>query len=71
MPIYYPTGEYTQGSMIKSMTEGGRQVQKTQQLYNQASLVIEPIKGWQINADVNSRLENNTYTRQFNLIKQQ
>ena len=69
MPIYYPTGEYTQGSMIKSMTEGGRQVQKTQQLYNQANLVVEPVKGWQIHAELNSRIENNPYTRQFNPIQ--
>lgn len=68
LPLYNPTGEYHGESMVKTLTEGGRAKQLTRQLYNQASLVIEPIKGWQIHADVNSRIENNPYTRQFNPI---
>jgi TonB-linked SusC/RagA family outer membrane protein len=64
-PLYMPNGEYSQDSMVEAMLHGGRTDQKTQQLYNQASLLIEPIKGWQIHADVSSRIEHNPYTRQF------
>ena len=65
VPVYMPNGEYHQDSMIEAVKNGGRTDQKTQQLYNQGSIVIEPIKGWQIHADINSRIENNPYTRQF------
>lgn len=61
-----PLGEYTKRSMIPSLTEGGRQRQRTRQIYNQANLVIEPIKDWKLHFEINSRLENNPYTRQFN-----
>lgn len=67
-PLYLPNGEYPERSMVKALTDGGRQNQKTQQFYNQANLVIEPIKDWQIHAELSSRIENNPYTRQFNPI---
>lgn len=61
-----PLGEYTIRSMIPSLTNGGRQKQTTRQIYNQANLVVEPIKDWKLHFEINSRLENNPYTRQFN-----
>ena len=61
-----PLGEYTIRSMIPSLTNGGRQRQRTRQIYNQANLVVEPIKDWKLHLEINSRLENNPYTRQFN-----
>lgn len=66
--IILPNGEYSQRSMVEAMRNGGRQKQTTQQLYNQANLLIEPIKNWQIHVDVSSRIENNPFTRQFNPI---
>ncbi|MDE6703047.1 MAG: TonB-dependent receptor [Muribaculaceae bacterium] len=65
-PVYLPNGEYHPNSLIQPMEEGGRVKDKTQQFYNQANLVIEPIKDWQIHAELNSRIEHNPYTRQFN-----
>lgn len=65
VPIYLPNGEYHPDSMIQAMEDGGQQKTKTQQIYNQANLIIEPIKDWQIHAEINSRIENNPYTRQF------
>lgn len=67
-PLYLPNGEYHPKSLIQSMEDGGREKTKTQQVYNQANLIIEPIKNWQIHAEINSRIENNPYTRQFNPI---
>lgn len=64
-PLYLPNGEYHQESLIQPMEDGGRVHDKTQQFYNQANLVIEPIKDWQIHAELNSRIEHNPYTRQF------
>lgn len=61
-----PFGEYTIRSMIPSLKDGGRQRQRTRQIYNQANLIIEPIKDWKLHFEVNSRLEDNPYTRQFN-----
>ncbi|MEG1546947.1 MAG: hypothetical protein RR371_06840, partial [Bacteroides sp.] len=34
-----PNGEYTSESLVESLVNGGRQVQKQQQLYNQANFV--------------------------------
>lgn len=68
IPMYLPNGEYHPDSMIGSLLYGGDQNTRTQQLYNQANLVIEPIKNWKLHAEVNSRIENNPYTRQFNPI---
>lgn len=60
-----PNGEYSKRSLVNRMTDGGRTVQKTQQFYNQANLIIEPIKDWTIHAELSSRIEHNPYTRQF------
>ena len=65
MPLYVPTGEYHPESYVQQLQDGGRQVQKNMQFYNQANLTITPIKDWQIHVDLNSRIENNPYTRQF------
>lgn len=65
MPIEMPNGEYNKESLIPAIKDGGRNNSKNQQLYNQLTLVIEPLKDWRINIDLNSRLENPRGTRQF------
>ena len=55
------SGEYHQDSMIPAMKDGGRVINKTKKLYNQGSIVIEPVKNWKIHAEANSRLEWNPY----------
>lgn len=69
-PEKLPNGEWSPESMIASLEDGGRQKQNTLQFYNQANLVVTPIKDvdWKIHAEINSRLENNPFTRQFNPI---
>ena len=64
-PLYLPNGEYHHNSLIQPMEEGGRIHDKTQQFYNQANLIVEPIKNWQIHVELNSRIQHNPYTRQF------
>lgn len=60
------SGEYHSDSMIPAVKDGGRVINKTKKLYNQGSIVIEPIKNWKIHAEANSRLEWNPYDRGFN-----
>ena len=59
------SGEYSEDSMIPAMLYGGRIKNRTKKLYNQASIVYEPIKNWKIHAEVNSRLEWNPNSRTF------
>lgn len=65
-PLYLPNGEYSQNSMVQSITKGGRQNQRTQQYHNQANLLVTPLENWNIHIDLSSRLERNPYTRQWN-----
>lgn len=69
MPVTMPNGEYNRESLIPSISEGGRIVDKNQLLYNQANLTIEPVKGWKIYADINSRLESPSYARHFSKLQ--
>jgi TonB-linked SusC/RagA family outer membrane protein len=64
-PVTTPNGEYSEESMIQSLQDGGDEVTRKQQFYNQANLTITPLENWNIHAEINSRLENNPYTRQF------
>lgn len=65
IPVFLPNGEYHPESYIQQLQDGGRQTQKNMQFYNQGNLTVTPIKGWQIHAELNSRIENNPFTRQF------
>ena len=68
LALVLPNDENSRESMLHNIEEGGRWDQKTRQFYNQANLVIEPIKNWQIHGEVNSRIERNPFTRSFNPI---
>lgn len=63
-----PNGEYHSDSHIPALAYGGRQSQKTRQLYNQLNVVVEPIKDWKLHFEINSRNERNPFTRDFNPI---
>ncbi len=63
-------GEYHPDSLIPALQDGGDIVSKNQAFYNQGTLTITPIKDWTIHVDINSRIENNPYTRQFKPIYQ-
>ena len=67
IPLVNPyNGEYHEDSMMQPILEGGRISSKTNKLYNQLNVIVEPIKDWKIHAEINSRIENNPYTRTFN-----
>lgn len=67
IPVVNPyNGEYHEDSMMQPILEGGRINSKTRKLYNQLNVVYEPIKGWKLHAELNSRLERNPYHRSFN-----
>ncbi|MBO4907130.1 MAG: TonB-dependent receptor [Bacteroidaceae bacterium] len=67
IPLVNPyNGEYHEDSMMQPILEGGRIDSKTNKLYNQLNVIIEPIKNWKLHAEINSRLERNPYTRSFN-----
>lgn len=75
LPVLLPSdspaaGTYHYQSLIPALQDGGDQKQTTQTFYNQANLVITPIENWKIHAEINSRIENNPYTRQFKPIYQ-
>lgn len=65
MPVYLPNGEYNQESMIGAVKDGGRNINKNQLIYNQATFTYEPIKNWKIYVDLNSRLESPRSTLQY------
>jgi len=67
IPLVNPyNGEYHEDSMMQPILEGGRIKNSTNKLYNQLNVIVEPIKNWKIHAEINSRIENNPYTRTFN-----
>jgi TonB-linked SusC/RagA family outer membrane protein len=67
VPVVNPyNGEYHEDSMMQPMLEGGRVNSKTNKIYNQLNVIVEPIKDWKIHAEINSRIERNPYTRTFN-----
>ena len=66
--VYLPNDEFHTESMIPAIKYGGRQNQKTRQLYNQGTVVVEPIKNWKIHAEINSRIERNPFSRSFDPI---
>ena len=68
MPIYMPNGDYNKESLIPALLNGGRNITKNQQWYNQLNMVFEPIENWHINIDLNSRIESPRATRQWNKI---
>lgn len=67
IPLVNPyNGEYHEDSMMQPILEGGRIDSKTNKLYNQLNVIVEPIKNWKLHAEVNSRIERNPYNRSFN-----
>lgn len=66
IPLVNPfNGEYHEDSMMQPILEGGRINSKTNKLYNQLNVIVEPLKEWKLHVEINSRLERNPYTRGF------
>lgn len=67
-PLKMPNGEFSSQSMVQSLQDGGKQIDKNQTFYNQFQFVYEPIKNWRFYADLGSRIEAPRGTRQFKKI---
>ena len=52
-PVVDPNGYYTDGSEIIQLRDGGRDKSEKDWMYQQAQLIIEPIKDWRIVAEGN------------------
>ena len=59
LPLYDPNGYlYDSPTPALGLRDGGRDRKKTDNLYQQAQLVIEPVKDWRTFVDFNYRIEN-------------
>ncbi len=65
VPAKTPNGFWTDASEIAQLQQGGRTNDQTDYLYQQAQLVINPLKGWNIYADGNFRITQNNYHQDY------
>lgn len=65
VPAKDPNGYWTDASEIAQLEQGGRTMDQTDWLYQQAQLVITPKKGWNIVADGNFRITNNNWHQDY------
>ena len=59
IPVVDPNGFYTSESKIYQLTQGGRYKTQSDVISQQLAFVIEPIKDWKINAELNYRTNSN------------
>lgn len=59
IPVTDPNGFYNGDSKVYQLTEGGRYKTQSDELTQQLNFVIEPIKNWKINAELNYRSNSN------------
>jgi len=63
MPVKDPNGYYTNNGWtnpVQNLVEGGKRNAQTDRLYQQASLVIEPIKNWITHVEFNYSIMNSS-----------
>lgn len=65
VPAKDPNGYWTDASEIAQLEQGGRTKDKTDYIYQQAQLVLTPLKGWNIFAEGNYRITNNNYHQEY------
>ncbi len=63
VPEKDPKGNWTDPSEIAPLLEGGQTKDQTDYTYQQAQLVITPVKDWNIYAEGNFKIINNNYHR--------
>lgn len=59
IPVRDPNGHYTGASQIENLEHGGVYRRQGDVLNQQLKLVLEPIKNWIINAELNYKINNN------------
>ncbi len=61
VPVKDPNGYYSDPSEIIQLRDGGRTKDRDDQVYTQGQLVVTPLKGWNIYAEGNYRVNYYTY----------
>ena len=61
VPVKDPNGYYSDPSEIAQMIQGGRSIDQTDYLYQQAQIILTPATGWNIYAEGNYRTTNRNY----------
>lgn len=59
IPVVDPNGFYTVESKIYQLTEGGRYKSQKDVMAHQLAFIVEPIKDWKINVELNYRSNYN------------
>lgn len=57
-PVKDPNGHYTKASEIVQLTQGGRNIIQTDELYLQGKMTVTPIEDWNIIGSANFRITN-------------
>lgn len=63
MPVKDPNGYYTNNGWtnpVQNLVEGGKRNAQTDRLYQQASLILEPIKNWITHVELNYSIMNSS-----------
>lgn len=65
IPLTDPNGHYTQPSNVDNLQRGGRTKNQTDQNTHQLTAIIEPVKNWLINVEMNYRTTNYLQHREW------
>lgn len=65
VPAKDPNGYWSDPSEIAQLEQGGRTNDQTDYIYQQAQLILNPLKGWNIFAEGNFRVTNNNYHQEY------
>lgn len=63
MPLKDPNGHYMRNGKISQLENGGRSKTTNDNLYAQGQVVLHPLKGWDIYADIGARIINQDNSR--------
>lgn len=61
VPVKDPNGYYSDPGEIAQLIQGGRSIDQTDYLYQQAQIILTPATGWNIYAEGNYRTTNRNY----------
>ena len=68
LPVKDPNGYYLDNGWtnpVQNLSEGGKRNAQTDRLYQQASLIIEPIKNWTTHVEFNYSIKNSSVKENF------
>lgn len=68
--VYTPDGNFNKESQLNEMVNGGDYTDDLDILYQQLSLIFEPIKNWQIFMEGNMRIDREDIHKEYKIIKE-